>query len=71
MEPEKIQRINELKRLSRERELTKAELSEQAALRQEYIAGFRENIKQVLDSVLVQEPDGTVHPLQKNKDKRL
>lgn len=70
MEPEKIQRINELKRLSRERELTKAELSEQATLRQEYIAGFRANMKQVLDSVLVQEPDGTVRPLQKNEDKR-
>lgn len=70
MEPEKIQRINELKQLSRERELTKAELGEQATLRQEYIAGFRANMKQVLDSVLVQEPDGTVRPLQKNEDKR-
>ena len=70
MEPEKIERINELKRLSKERELSQAEQEEQAALRQEYIAGFRENMKQVLDGVQIQEPDGTVHPLQKKTDKR-
>lgn len=69
MEPEKIQRINELKRLSRERELSEEELSEQAALRAEYIAGFRANMKAVLDNVLIEESDGTVHPLQKKEDK--
>ena len=70
MEPEKIQRINELKRLSRERELTGAEKEEQAALRQEYITGFRENMRQVLDSVRVQEADGTLRPLHNKTDKR-
>ena len=70
MEPEKIQRINELKRISLERELTDAEKEEQAALRQEYIAGFRANMQQILEGVRVQEEDGTVHPLQKKTDKR-
>ena len=67
MEPEKIQRINELKRLSRERELTAEEITEQAALRAEYIQGFRANMRQVLDSVLIREADGTVRPLPKKE----
>jgi uncharacterized protein YnzC (UPF0291/DUF896 family) len=70
MEPEKIQRINELKRLSRNRELTEAEKEERASLRQEYIDGFRENMRQVLDSMRIQEEDGTLRPLQKKEDRR-
>ncbi len=70
MEHEKILRINELKAISRERDLSEAERAEQAALRQEYIEGFRANMKQVLDSVLVKDPDGTVHPLEKKEDIR-
>jgi len=65
MEPEKIARINELKRISRDRPLTAAEAEEQAALRQAYIAGFRGNMQQVLDNVSVKTPDGTVRPLRK------
>ena len=41
VEKVKIDRINELGRLSRERELTEAEREEQAALRQEYLAEVR------------------------------
>ena len=41
MEKEKIDRINELGRLSRERALTDTEREEQAALRAEYIAEVR------------------------------
>ena len=37
MEKSKIDRINELARLAKERELTKDELDERAALRREYI----------------------------------
>ena len=65
MEPEKIARINELKRISRDRQLTAEEAVEQAALRQEYITGFRENMRQMLDNVSVMDPDGTVRPLRK------
>ncbi len=42
---QKIQRINELARQSRERELTPEEKAEQKALREEYIAAFRSNLK--------------------------
>lgn len=45
MEKEKIDRINELGRLSRERELTEEERTEQAALRAEYIADFRRTLR--------------------------
>lgn len=41
MEKTKIDRINELGRLSRERELTDEERAEQQGLREEYIAEFR------------------------------
>ena len=34
-------------------------------LRREYLEGFRENMKAVLDGIVIQEPDGTKHRLQK------
>lgn len=45
MEKEKLDRINELGRLMKERELTEAELAEQKALREEYIAEFRRKLR--------------------------
>lgn len=65
MEHEKIERINELTRISRERALSEEEAAERAALRKEYLDGFRENMKAVLDSVVIQRPDGSreaLHP---------
>ena len=41
MEKAKIDRINELGRLSKERELTATEKAEQKALREEYLAEVR------------------------------
>ncbi len=41
MEKTKVDRINELARLSKERELTAAEREEQKALREEYLAEIR------------------------------
>lgn len=70
MEHEKVERISELTRISRERELTPEEQAERAALRREYLDGFRENMRQVLESVRLQRPDGTLEPLrQKKQDK--
>ena len=60
MEKHKIDRINELARKK-----TDEEAAEHAALRQEYIAGFRENMRQVLENTYVQRPDGTKTKLQK------
>lgn len=45
MEKSKVDRINELARLSKERELTDAEKAEQAALRAEYISEFRRTLR--------------------------
>ena len=70
MESEKIQRINELSRIGRERELAVTEKEEQHTLRQEYITGFRENMRQILDSVRIQEPDGTVRALKRTNEPR-
>ena len=47
--------------------LTEEETAEQAELRREYLAEFRENMKAMLDSTIIQEPDGTRHAL-KQKD---
>ena len=69
MEHEKIERISELTRLSRERELTHEELVEREALRREYIEGFRQNMQAVLESVRLKRPDGSLEPLQKKEDK--
>lgn len=67
MEDKKIQRINELARQSRERELTPEEKAEQKALREEYIAAFRSNLKAQLDVTVVVRPDGSRTPLKQRK----
>ena len=67
MDPKKIERINELARKKKASGLTEAELQEQAALRKEYLDGYRENLKSMLDSIVVQEKDGTRHPLHKKE----
>jgi uncharacterized protein YnzC (UPF0291/DUF896 family) len=65
LEPHKIQRINELARKKKAGGLTAEETEEHQALRREYIDGYRENLKAMLDNVVVQEADGTRHPLKK------
>ena len=67
MDSKKIERINELARKKKAGGLTEAELAEQAALRREYLDGYRENLKAMLDGIVVQEKDGTGHPLKKKE----
>jgi len=67
MEKEKIARINELARLAKERELTPFELAERAELRRQYIDDWRAGAIAALESVRVQEPDGSIHPLRKRR----
>lgn len=66
MEKQKIDRINELARKKKTVGLTEAEVREQAALRREYIDGFKANMEAVLESVVIERPDGTKTPLKKN-----
>ena len=63
MEKTKLERINELARLAKERGLTPEELSERDVLRKEYIAEWREGVIQVLENTYVQTPDGKKHKL--------
>ena len=65
MEQKKIDRINELSRLARQRELTEEEQQERAALRAEYIADFRRATIDVLENTYIVTPDGKKHKLQK------
>lgn len=60
MNDEKIARINELARKSRAEGLTEKEKKEQQLLRQEFLAAVRGNLKSQLDSIDIQEPDGTI-----------
>ena len=45
MEKERIDRINELARISKTRELTEEEKAEQKALREEYLQDFRKTLR--------------------------
>ena len=65
MEQTKLDRINELARIKKERALTEAETAEQASLRQEYIAEWRESTIALLENTYIQTPDGKKHKLQK------
>ena len=67
MEQKKIDRINELARLAKERPLTEEELAERDALRKEYIAVWRKSTIEVLENTVILTPDGARHPLRKRK----
>ena len=69
MENSKLKRINELAAIAKQRELTPEEQAERAALRKEYLDGFRENMRQVLEGIKLQRPDGTLEPLKQKQDK--
>ena len=58
MEQKKIDRINELARKKKTEGLTPAEMEEQAALRAEYIAGFRASLTAQLDNTVIVDKDG-------------
>ena len=64
----RVQRINELARKKRTVGLTDEELSEQQKLRAEYLKAFRNGMEEMLQSIVVEEPDGTRRPLQKKGD---
>ncbi len=65
MEQQQIERINELARLSRERELTPDEQAERAVLRGKYIAEYRKSMEQTLQNVRIREKDGTLTELRR------
>ena len=69
MEQAKIDRINELAALKKERDLTEAEAAEQAALRAAYLAEFRARMRGTLDSTVIERPDGSRERVEDRKKK--
>ena len=65
MENEKLNRINALARLAKERALTAEELAERDALRKEYIAEWRRGAEQVLENTYIVGPDGKKRKLER------
>ena len=57
---EMIARINELYHKQKGEGLTEAEKEEQARLRSAYVANVRANLRVQLDSIDVQEADGSI-----------
>ena len=63
MDNERIKRINELYRKSKNEGLTEEEKNEQSILRAEYIADFRKNMRTQLNQIRIIEPDGSITDL--------
>lgn len=67
MEPKKIERINFLARKAKAEGLTPEEKREQQALRDEYIAAYRRNLRAQLDNMVLVDENGNERPLKKKK----
>ena len=65
MEQVKIDRINELARLAKERELTAEEAAERQALRKEFLADFKKNLVNTLDNTYIVDEQGNKKKLEK------
>ena len=62
-----IARINYLAKKSKTEELTVEEKKEQKTLRDQYIAEFRQGVKNTLSNVMVVDSKGNMSPLKKKK----
>lgn len=67
MDQTKIARINALAHKAKTEGLTNEELVERDQLRQEYLAAIRRNLRGQLDTIVIQEPDGSKHKLNKKQ----
>lgn len=65
-----IERINELYRKSKAEGLTTAEAEEQAKLRREYIDAFKANLRSNLETIKIQQPDGTLIDVKQRHDEK-
>lgn len=64
---ELIRRINELAKKQKTIGLTPEEKEEQQRLRTRYLSLIRAQFQSQLDSILIEEADGSRHPLQKKQ----
>lgn len=67
MEEEKIARINHLAKKSRTVGLTDAEREEQAKLRAEYVAAFRNNLTATLERTYLVDEQGNKQKLRRKE----
>ncbi len=67
MEEHKLDRINELTKISRERPLTEDETLERSELRTEYIREYRAAMTGILDNSVIVRPDGKRESVKERK----
>ena len=67
MEQKKIDRINELAHIAKERELTEDEQQERAQLRREYIDSVKASLVGHLDNTYIVDEKGNKQRLKKKK----
>lgn len=67
MTQEKKDRISELTRISRERELTAEEQAERQALREEYLQSWRESVVGTLENTYLVDDNGNKRKLPKKE----
>ena len=67
MEQSKIDRINALAKKAKAEGLTEEEAAERKALREEYIAAYRKNLRSQLDNMVIIEPNGERRQLKPKK----
>lgn len=67
---EMLKRINELYHKSKETGLSDEEKEEQAKLRRAYADAFKANLKSQLESIKIQQPDGTLIDVKKRHDEK-
>ena len=65
MENSKLERINALARKAKVEGLTPEEEQERAALRQEYIAEFRQSLVSQLDNIYILDENGNEKKLER------
>ena len=70
MEKRNTDRISELTRISRERELAPEEQAERQQLRQNYLKAFRGQFRTQLDNTVVEYPDGSRASLREAAKKK-
>lgn len=69
MDQKKMDRISELTRISRERELTAQEQEERAILRREYIDSFKLSLTSQLESTYIVDEKGNKKKIERKTKK--
>lgn len=66
-----INRINELYRKAKAEGLTGAEELEQKKLRADYVKAFKDNLRGTLNTIKIQNPDGTMIDVKERHDQKV